>query len=962
MSIVINSNMTASHSALNMSRANDLLKKSMLRLSSGKRIISPADDAGGLAVGMKLQSQLRRTAATKQNIQNGVSFLQMQDGALKVSGEILDRMAELKSFFNDVSKNALDRDTYNHEFKELQAQLVELQSSKFNGVSLFAKTEPDNNPMKIITTEDGLTGKVELNRTGLFENLKSKYGADGVLNSGSHGEYRQLVGDFTVDGGIFDASPGNTSRDYAKGSVVYKQGVSLSDSGYFMALQDVRSGAKIQDNYGATSSWLRLADKGGEGFAEAFPTAADYDSATTKYNSAGEKVAYLKGDVVRVPAHWSSPGSYLYLEANSDVPQGIALEKVFNDNHVGENKFFDYVGQDRSNGATAGDKPTTAYVRANGNLPEPSLFTSGIAAELSNFLKFHSTNNHTPGHVKSGGEVYEANHDWGIKTWTAGTSLKEGNLIYDENASGGANQYVRSIAANVKGTYSGAGAQTNDYVLHAGKWYQADGTAIAKGTPPVDPDSVTKTDALNPTDKYVAGDYIKVANAASIKAHTKLADSVYSAPSDMTGDFDANDITFGSWVRDAATGRWVELEVDAATAFNQYQGTFSNSSGYAASDIVEFFNSNGDTSYYKAKGIIGAPVAPNTIDNPDQDLANWVQVDFADAIAGGTQNDLGGAGWTAANVDAHWTHNDWEHVEDPEAQADFSDDVTSEFSDVTNKNNWSKTHYGKLIGKTVNTSYQRGDNIYYQGKHYVYTSHLSSNDPSYVSPTHDGYTEFEDLLRLGAVTELSMYVDTVGGGGGAGLPDGVFYRANQSLDYVDRLPNTGTVRTNTIARRTDSPLPPGDEIYNSQDDQFYGGLNAGNDGIYGTMDDFYATTSDPAIAKAGSHVDADADNNKDLLDSNNKLQHFSVADFVDYIQSLANFRAVNGGTMSRLGYAEDMLEENEINLEAATSRIMDADMAAESTKLARQNVLVQASASMVSQANQMANVVLSLLQ
>jgi flagellin len=112
----------------------------------------------------------------------------------------------------------------------------------------------------------------------------------------------------------------------------------------------------------------------------------------------------------------------------------------------------------------------------------------------------------------------------------------------------------------------------------------------------------------------------------------------------------------------------------------------------------------------------------------------------------------------------------------------------------------------------------------------------------------------------------------------------------------------------------------------------------------------------------GGHVDADADNNKDLLDSNNKLQHFSVADFVDYIQSLANFRAVNGGTMSRLGYAEDMLEENEINLEAATSRIMDADMAAESTKLARQNVLVQASASMVTQANQMSNIVLSLLQ
>ena len=109
-------------------------------------------------------------------------------------------------------------------------------------------------------------------------------------------------------------------------------------------------------------------------------------------------------------------------------------------------------------------------------------------------------------------------------------------------------------------------------------------------------------------------------------------------------------------------------------------------------------------------------------------------------------------------------------------------------------------------------------------------------------------------------------------------------------------------------------------------------------------------------------MDADADNNKDLLDTTNGLENFGVADFVDYIQTLANVRAVNGGTMSRLTYAERMPEENEINLGAATSRIMDADMAYESTKMARQNVLVQAAASMVTQANALNNVVLSLLQ
>jgi flagellin-like hook-associated protein FlgL len=207
-----------------------------------------------------------------------------------------------------------------------------------------------------------------------------------------------------------------------------------------------------------------------------------------------------------------------------------------------------------------------------------------------------------------------------------------------------------------------------------------------------------------------------------------------------------------------------------------------------------------------------------------------------------------------------------------------------------------------------------------------------------------------------------MYVDNIGGGGGSGLPDGVYYRPNQSLEFADRLPNTGTVRTNSVERRTDSASPPGDEIFNSRDDQFYGGLNAGNDGIYGTTDDFYASTGHSGTAMAGAHIDSDADNNKDLLDTANGLENFSVADFVDYIQSLANMRAVNGGTMSRLNYATNLLEENEINLGAATSRIMDADMAQESTLMARQNVLVQASASMVTQANQMTDIVLQLLR
>ena len=71
MPIVVNSNVTATTASFNLSHANDALRKSLARLSSGNRIVNPADDAGGMAVAYKLQSKLKRTEAVRQNIQNG---------------------------------------------------------------------------------------------------------------------------------------------------------------------------------------------------------------------------------------------------------------------------------------------------------------------------------------------------------------------------------------------------------------------------------------------------------------------------------------------------------------------------------------------------------------------------------------------------------------------------------------------------------------------------------------------------------------------------------------------------------------------------------------------------------------------------------------------------------------------------------------------------------------------------
>jgi flagellin len=80
------------------------------------------------------------------------------------------------------------------------------------------------------------------------------------------------------------------------------------------------------------------------------------------------------------------------------------------------------------------------------------------------------------------------------------------------------------------------------------------------------------------------------------------------------------------------------------------------------------------------------------------------------------------------------------------------------------------------------------------------------------------------------------------------------------------------------------------------------------------------------------------------------------------IQSVATMRATNGAEQSRLGFASQLLTTNKANLEAATSRITDVDVASESTQLARWNTLVQAGTSMLSQANQSAQTALKLLQ
>jgi len=88
----------------------------------------------------------------------------------------------------------------------------------------------------------------------------------------------------------------------------------------------------------------------------------------------------------------------------------------------------------------------------------------------------------------------------------------------------------------------------------------------------------------------------------------------------------------------------------------------------------------------------------------------------------------------------------------------------------------------------------------------------------------------------------------------------------------------------------------------------------------------------------------------------------TIEQFTELIQRIAEARAENGAEQQRVMTSYNLHSQNLVNLEAARGRIMDTDVALESTRFARHNVLVQASASMTAQANQLTNVALTLLQ
>jgi len=197
MAVQISTNTAAGKASFYLSQNQKRLSRTLDRLSSGKRLTSPVDDPGSLAVAMKLEAAINRTKGAVNNINNAISFLEVQDGMLETAGKIIDRMSELKGLASqDPMKSEQDQASYDNEFRDLQMQLSDIADMKFNGVSLFANFASDetdaatsdeaifkgdkqslsmDNSMTIYTSSEGSAGsKVSVHKLLLLSALTVK--------------------------------------------------------------------------------------------------------------------------------------------------------------------------------------------------------------------------------------------------------------------------------------------------------------------------------------------------------------------------------------------------------------------------------------------------------------------------------------------------------------------------------------------------------------------------------------------------------------------------------------------------------------------------------------------------------------------------------------------------------------------------------------------------------------------
>lgn len=197
-----------------LSESKSKMDKSLLRISSGKRILTAADDSGGLSVAMKLQNQINTTNSQQSTVENAKSYVEAQSTALQSAAEIVAEIQTLKNTY-DTTKSANAADpllgTYESQFQDLRAQLSSLEGETLNGTKLFDR-ESDMTVSNVRLTDLGFHAALEDGGQDLGNLVDTNVTLDNVTTTNLTNIYDKVSGLVTEAAG--DASTLGFASDY----------------------------------------------------------------------------------------------------------------------------------------------------------------------------------------------------------------------------------------------------------------------------------------------------------------------------------------------------------------------------------------------------------------------------------------------------------------------------------------------------------------------------------------------------------------------------------------------------------------------------------------------------------------------------------------------------------------------------------------------------------------------------
>ena len=138
MPMMINTNLASMNAQRNTSTSQNALSTAMQRLSSGLRVNSAKDDAAGLAIGDRMNAQVKGMNVSIRNANDGISMAQTADGALATVSDALQRMRELAVQSANGSNGTTDRANLDTEFQQLAQEITDIAAqTKFNGNAII---------------------------------------------------------------------------------------------------------------------------------------------------------------------------------------------------------------------------------------------------------------------------------------------------------------------------------------------------------------------------------------------------------------------------------------------------------------------------------------------------------------------------------------------------------------------------------------------------------------------------------------------------------------------------------------------------------------------------------------------------------------------------------------------------------------------------------------------------------